>query len=142
MSDFVKNLTQARFGIGLSKSLLKCPGPAPGVNQAGRLATADCVVCGVSQDGAGEPEVGRLTCPARSAGLLVVPSACWLARAPHQSARRLELVDWLIPSLPVLPNNLVCHSPAWLQGRPTPLAWLPMLGALRNLASKRKWVGP
>ena len=105
------------FPLEVALGTLYRPGPALGVNQAGHLAAADLVARGASQDGAGTLEVGRLTCLARLCKFvcfLLLPALIiwhWL----HTGfVRMVVFVDLLF----VCRNSVVCHSIAWLGGKP------------------------
>ena len=70
-----------------SGTLSLTPKPNPGVNQAGRRTTADLVVLGVSQDGAGALGAGRPTFLARPAGPLAVPRPVAVGWHWHHAGR-------------------------------------------------------
>ena len=119
------------------------PSPTPGVNQAGASPppTVPRVVptrlCKSSRGWT--TDVSCSTCQAAGCATAATVGWHW-----HHTGRlaRLSLSIGSFPVCQFCPNNLVCHDPDWLRGRPSPLARPPRQGPLHNIAPKGKWVGP
>ena len=84
-----------------------------------------------------------MKCLDRLASMLVAPLPRLLIGTGTTPVRSqgLSLSIGSFPICQFCPNTWVCHIPAWLCGRPSPLARPPRQGPLHNIAPKGKRVG-